>query len=96
MKEVQLQELISMDYNPMNIVHNAFNGPNLSSVDPVTNAVVHLFHPRIDDWKEHFALVEGSIVGLTPKGRATVRLLCMNAPRRVQLRKEWAKEQKDW
>jgi hypothetical protein len=75
---------------------NAFKGPNLSSVDPVTNAVVHLFHPRIDDWKEHFDLIEGSIVGLTPKGRATVRLLCMNAPRRVQLREEWTKEQKDW
>lgn len=75
---------------------NAFKGPNLSSVDPVTNAVVHLFHPRIDDWKENFALVEGCIVGLTPKGRATVRLLCMNAPRRVQLREEWTKEQKDW
>ena len=65
--------------------------PNLSSVDHVTNAVVHLFHPRIDDWNEHFELVEGTVVGLTPKGRATVRLLCMNAPRRVQLREEWAK-----
>jgi hypothetical protein len=75
---------------------NAFKGPDLSSVDPATNAVVHLFHPRIDDWKEHFALVEGSIVGLTPKGRATVRLLCMNAPRRVQLREEWAKGQRGW
>ena len=70
---------------------NAFKGPNLSSVDPVTNAVVHLFHPRIDDWNEHFELVEGTVVGLTPKGGATVRLLCMNAPRRVQLREEWAK-----
>lgn len=75
---------------------NAFKGPNLSSVDPVINAVVHLFHPRLDDWKEHFTLAEGSIVGLTPKGRATVRLLCMSAPRRIQLCEEWAKEQKDW
>lgn len=75
---------------------NAFKGPNLSSVDPVTNAVVHLFHPRIDDWKEHFKLVDGTMVGLTPKGRATVRLLCMNAPRRVQLREEWAKGENDW
>ena len=75
---------------------NAFKGPNLSSVDPVTNAVVHLFHPRIDDWKEHFELVDGTVVGLTPKGRATVRLLFMNAPRRVQLREEWAKRDNDW
>jgi len=70
---------------------NAFKGPNLSSVDPVTNCVVQLFHPRIDVWTEHFDLVEGSVAG-----RATVRLLCMNAPRRVQLREEWAKGDKDW
>ena len=75
---------------------NAFKGPNLSSVDPVTNAVVHLFHPRIDDWKEHFELVDGTVVGLTPKEQATVRLLCMNAPCRVQLREEWAKGENDW
>lgn len=75
---------------------NAFKGPNLSSVDPVTNAVVHLFHPRLDDWKEHFTLADGSIVGLRPQRRATVRLLCMNAPRRVQLREEWTQEEKDW
>ena len=75
---------------------NAFKGPNLSSVDTVTNAVVHLFHPRIDVWDEHFQLDEGIVVGLTPKGRATVRLLCMNAPRRVQLREEWAKEESGW
>ncbi len=75
---------------------NAFKGPNLSSVDPVTSTVVHLFHPRIDVWAEHFELVDGIVVGLTPKGRATVRLLCMNAPRRVQLREEWAKGENDW
>ena len=32
------------------------------------------------------------LVGLTPTGRATVRLLQMNAPRRVELREEWFKE----
>lgn len=35
---------------------------------------------------------EGEILGLTPTGRATVRLLCMNARRRVELREEWLKE----
>lgn len=75
---------------------NAFKGPNLSSVDPVTNTVVNLFHPRIDVWAEHFELVGGIVVGLTPKGGATVRLLCMNAPRRVQLREEWAKDDNPW
>lgn len=34
----------------------------------------------------------GVIMGVTPTGRATVRLLQMNAPRRVQLRGEWRDE----
>jgi len=68
---------------------NAFKGPNLSSVDTVSQAIVQLFHPRLDAWDEHFVLEDGIIVGRTAKGRATARLLTMNAPRRIQLRREW-------
>lgn len=68
---------------------NAYKGPNLSSVDPDTSEIVHLFHPRHDIWDEHFELLGGRIFGLTPTGRATVRLLNMNATRRVELRREW-------
>jgi len=50
--------------------------------------VAPLFNPREDDWDEHFELREGYVRGKTPVGRATVRLLNMNAPRRVALR--WA------
>jgi hypothetical protein len=39
-----------------------------------------------------FLLRGGDIVGLTPIGRATVQLLKMNSPRRVELREEWLKE----
>ena len=68
---------------------NAYKGPNLTSIDPESGAVVPLFHPRRDAWSTHFAVPSGRIVGLTPTGRATVRLLNMNAPRRVELRREW-------
>ena len=68
---------------------NAYKGPNLTSIDPESGAVVPLFHPRRDAWSTHFAVRSGRIVGLTPTGRATVRLLNMNAPRRVELRGEW-------
>ena len=36
------------------------------------------------------------ITGLTPTGRATVRLWNMNAPRRVQLREEWYGVELSW
>jgi len=68
---------------------NAYKGPNLTSIDPSTQAVVALFSPRQDAWGDRFVVREGEIPGLTPAGRATVRLLNMNAPRRVELRREW-------
>ena len=71
---------------------NAYKGPNLTSVDPDSGAIVPLFNPRRDVWTDHFLRRGGTIVGLTLTGRATVRLLNMNAPRRVQLREEWLDE----
>lgn len=71
---------------------NAFKGPNLSSIDPTTGDKVDLFNPRLHDWSEHFGLSAGRIIGLTPIGRATVRLLNMNAARRVELRHHWSEE----
>lgn len=71
---------------------NAYKGPNLTSIDPDTRKVVELFNPRREAWGDHFGVRGGQIVGLTAKGRATVRLLNMNAPRRVELREAWLRE----
>lgn len=65
---------------------NLYKGPNLISIDPETNSIVPLFNPRKQNWKEHFAMEDAEIVGLTSTGRATVRLLNMNARHRVHLR----------
>lgn len=67
---------------------NYHKGPNLVSIDPQTKSLVELFIPRRDIWHEHFTMEQGAIVGLTPTGRATARLLNMNAPRLVRLRRE--------
>jgi hypothetical protein len=67
---------------------NYHKGPNLVSIDPETKQQAGLFNPRLDDWNFHFTVEEGRIVGLTPLGRATARLLNMNAPRLVRLRRE--------
>lgn len=71
---------------------NGFKGPNLSSIDQSTDQIVPLFHPRRDDWDQHFQLVGGPIAGRTPTGRATARLLMMNHVRRVELRLAWIDE----
>lgn len=68
---------------------NVFKGPNLTSIDPNTSEIVPLFNPRQDVWKDHFRFRGGKILGITPTGRATVRLLNMNHPRRLELRQKW-------
>jgi hypothetical protein len=71
---------------------NGYKGPNLSSIDPGSGDVVPLFHPRRNVWNEHFRVDGAEIVGLTPTGRATVRLLGFNDDYRVELRSEWLRD----
>ena len=49
--------------------------------DPQTGATVPLFHPLRQAWADHFSTRDdGTCVGLTPTGRATVAALGMNDP----------------
>jgi hypothetical protein len=66
---------------------NLRKGPNLTTIDPIADIVVELFHPRTMIWTEHFSVRDGIVVGLTPCGRGTVELLDMNQEQRVQLRR---------
>lgn len=65
---------------------NLHKGTDLSGIDPSNNQVVPLFHPRRDNWPEHFRWNGPLIVGVTPSGRATTVTLRMNAPERLRLR----------
>jgi hypothetical protein len=67
---------------------NSHKGPNLTGIDPSTGDLVPLFHPRRDDWAEHFEFAGPRIVGLTAIGRATIHVLAMNDERRVERRAE--------
>jgi hypothetical protein len=68
---------------------NAYKGPNLVTVDPESGGIVALFHPRRDTWTDHFTVEDGTIVGHTPTGVATARLLNMNDPKRIELRRQY-------
>jgi hypothetical protein len=59
----------------------------------LTGESVLLFHPRRQQWSEHFYWSEdgSEIIGLTPVGRATVAALNMNHPDIVEARRRWAK-----
>jgi 5-methylcytosine-specific restriction endonuclease McrA len=65
---------------------NLHKGPNLTGVDRSTHEIVPLFHPRHDQWLNHFEVRGARIEGKTAIGRATVRVLAMNDARRIELR----------
>jgi hypothetical protein len=65
---------------------NLRKGPNLSGIDPLTGGIVSLFDPRRDRWFDHFRFQGPVIEGLTPVGRATVKVLSMNDTRRIERR----------
>jgi hypothetical protein len=67
---------------------NLQKGPNLTGIDPRTEEVVPLFHPRRHRWSDHFVFDGVRINGIGPIGRATVQLLAMNDARRLELRNE--------
>ena len=64
-------------------VCNRRKGSDISSLDPVTGALVSLFNPRIQRWSEHFRLDGGHIVGVTAEGRTTAVFLQFNAIERL-------------
>ena len=57
-------------------------------VDPETRSSVRLFHPRQDQWAEHFIWSRDglSIIGRTAIGQATVEALELNRERARRLR----------
>lgn len=65
---------------------NLHKGPNLTGIDSETKAITQLFHPRRDNWAEHFEWVGAEIVGKTACGRTTVQVLDMNSEEQVGLR----------
>jgi HNH endonuclease len=65
---------------------NKHKGSDLASIDPLDGAIVRLYQPRNDRWREHFRLQAGEILPLTAIGRVTVRLLQLNRPERVAIR----------
>lgn len=65
---------------------NRFKGPNLAGLDPKTGRLSRLFHPRRHAWPRHFRWEGPLLIGLTPIGRATIRVLHINDLLRVRLR----------
>ncbi|HET6973426.1 MAG TPA: HNH endonuclease signature motif containing protein [Pyrinomonadaceae bacterium] len=65
---------------------NLHKGTNLTEIDPQTSELTELFHPRRQNWDEHFELHGVYLVGKTAIGRTTIRVLGMNSDDQIALR----------
>ena len=59
-----------------------------TAVDPTSNELVALFHPRRDLWHDHFGWEDVHLFGRTATGRATIEALEMNRPLVLAIRAE--------
>lgn len=70
---------------------NLRKGEHGAALDPESKQLALLFHPRKDQWDDHFSLSLESflIEGSTPTGRATVSRLGLNRRKQVRARALW-------
>ncbi|MEZ4607586.1 MAG: HNH endonuclease [Deinococcales bacterium] len=68
---------------------NSYKHIATTATDPANGIEVDLFHPRQDNWHKHFTWNYDAslILGLSPKGRATIVKLKLNRKGVVNLRK---------
>jgi hypothetical protein len=66
---------------------NLRKGTNLSTIDEESGKRVELYNPRSMNWTDHFEVINGQIVGISPCGRGTARLLDMNNEIRLNHRR---------
>jgi len=67
---------------------NNYKYTKTQGIDPITNEITNLYHPRQQQWQDHFTWDDeySKIIGLTPTGRATVVVLKLNRDGLVNLR----------
>lgn len=68
---------------------NLAKADRVRGVDPLTgDEAVPLFHPRVDDWQEHFSWSPDrrTLMGRTARGRATIAALDLNGELRQSAR----------
>ncbi len=66
---------------------NFYKGTDLGTYLDNSEVFTRLFNPRKDNWDDHFELIEGLIQAKTPIAEATIRILQMNKPERIEIRK---------
>lgn len=67
-------------------IWNRHKGSDVASFDPDSGELIALFHPRRNEWTDHFEIKEGRIEPKTAIGRVTAKILRFNVPERIEER----------
>ncbi|MCA9966890.1 MAG: HNH endonuclease [Anaerolineales bacterium] len=61
----------------------------IEALDPLSQTIVPLYHPRQQQWHDHFGWNDDFtlVIGLTAVGRATINALNLNRPGVVNMRR---------
>jgi hypothetical protein len=95
--DYHIDHIIGTQHGGLNLPNNlAFvcspcnwkKGPNISTILKLDGPLIPLFNPRIQDWFEHFEIKRGLILPKTSIGEATIKLLELNTPDKVEERFE--------
>ncbi|HQZ68265.1 MAG TPA: HNH endonuclease [Planctomycetaceae bacterium] len=65
---------------------NLAKSSNIAGRDPETHELTPLFHPRVDQWDDHFSFDGIYVLGRTSVGRTTIYVLNMNSTDQLELR----------
>jgi len=70
---------------------NLRKGIRISGIAPDGSTEIGFFHPRQNQWSEHFQvdIESGAIIGISLIGQVTVENLEMNSPAQVAARQLW-------
>ncbi|XWK89546.1 MAG: HNH endonuclease signature motif containing protein [Phormidium sp.] len=70
---------------------NLRKGIRISGIASSSNTEVPFFHPRNNQWSEHFQIniESGEIIGITAVGEVTLEYLEMNSPAQLAARRLW-------
>ena len=83
---------LHQDDSPLAALHvacidcNLHKGSNLTGIDPDSGSITPLFHPRQQQWQDHFRWNGIHLAGKTDVGRTTIHVLCMNSDEQLELR----------
>ncbi len=82
-----LSELENMALSYQSCNNHKFT--KIEGFDPITKQTVPLFHPKVQQWRDHFAWNEDHtiVIGTTPTGRATINELNLNRLGLINLRR---------